>query len=60
MTQRATEEGRTEGGGDLADSHPHPTAKRETTGETKELGRGDHWNARDPGAIFQKAILSPK
>lgn len=60
MTQRAREEGRTKGVGDLSDSHPHPTAKREATGEIKELRRGDHWNAGNPGAIFSKGYSVAK
>lgn len=60
MTQRAREEGRTEGVGDLADSHPHPTAKREATGETGDLRRGDPWNTGDPGAIFPKGYSVAK
>lgn len=60
MTQRAREEGRTEGVGDFADSHPHPTAKREVRGETEELRWRDHWNAGDLWAILPKGYSAAK
>lgn len=60
MTQRAREEGRTEGGGDLGTpTSPHARREEGSTGEQEELW-GAHWRPRTLEPLFQKGVLVPK